>query len=158
VRINTYLLWAIIVAIVFLVIIITIGLFQTPFVNYEGAVNGTNLSYGNVHALQYGTVPTIINGMTAVTSIIIGFSVAIIALVYREHFIRDIRDKSALLILAFYSVIPLTFLVVVYNSLIYGALDFALKWASYALLLSLAEFIFSMLAIYQRLSSQQPQN
>jgi len=151
---NRYLFWAIFVAIMFMVLIIVVGLFQKPFVNYEGAINGTNPFYGNLHALPYGTLPTVINGITTVTSIIIALSGAMIAIVYRGFSVKDTKARLWLLTVAFYSAVPLTMLAVAYNALIYGALDFSLKWVQYALYLSLADFIISMLAIIYRLSSQ----
>jgi hypothetical protein len=106
---------------------------------------------GNTHALNFDTIPTVINGITAVTSIIIGFSGAIIGLVYREDFKKDKKVKIGLLALSFYSAVPLTFLFIVYYSLIYGALEFALKIALFALIFALLDFILSMLAVFIRL-------
>jgi hypothetical protein len=147
--------WGKIVVIFFVVLIMSIGLTLKPYVNYEGSSNGTNLIYGDTHALNFETIPTVINGITAVTSIIIGFSGAIIGLVYREDFKKDKKAKRGLLALAFYSVIPLTFLLIVYNSLIYGALDFALKIALFALIFALLDFILSMLAVFVRLDLEK---
>ena len=154
-KINVYLLWAIVIAILFMVLITIFGFFLTPNVNYEGAMNGTNLFFGETHPLQPETIPTIINGITAVTSIIIGLSGAILGLVYREDFTKDKRSKLALLGFVFYFAVPFTFLLSVYNSLIYGALSFALKLALDALVLALMEFVLSMLAIYIRLDSHK---
>jgi hypothetical protein len=152
---NPYLFWAKITAIVFIILVIVTGLFLKPYIIYEGALNGTNWIYGDTHALKFETVPTVINGITAVTSIIIGFSGAIVGLVYREDFKKDKKVKVALLTLAFYSAVPLTLLLIVYDSLIYGALEFALKWALYALILALADFIIAMLSIFYRLGTQK---
>jgi hypothetical protein len=149
--VNKFLVQAGIVTLVFSVAILAIGFCLKPFVNYEGATNGMSI-YGTTYELQYETIPTVINGMTAVTSIIIGFSGAMVSLVYREHFKKDPKAKLQLLGLAFYSAIPLTMLAVVYNSLIFGALEFSLKFALYALLLSLAFFIISMLTIFYSIS------
>ena len=154
-KINTYLFLALTVTIVFSAGIVVTGLLLNPYVNYEGALNRTNWIYGDTHALNFETLPTVINGITAVTSIIIGFSGAIIGLVYREDFKENRKVRLLLLALAFYSVIPLTFLLVVYNSLAYGALDFALKWALYALTLALLDFIVTMLSVFSRLSLEK---
>jgi hypothetical protein len=139
------------VAIMFLVVIVFTVFFVKPFVNYEGAENGTmgNMSiYGTVHALNYDTIPTVINGITAVTSIIIGFSGAIIGLVYREDFKKGKLVRVFLLFLAFYSVIPLGLLIGVYSALISGALEYALKLALVAIYVALFDFIFTMLVVF----------
>ena len=152
---NFYLISGIILAALSLVLIAIFGISLTPNANYEGAINGTNLFFGETHALNYQTIPTVINGITAVTSIIIALSGAILGLVYREDFSKEKRSKVALLGFLFYFIVPFTFLLIVYNALIYGALIFALKYALDALILALVEFALSMLAIFWRLDSQK---
>jgi hypothetical protein len=151
---NPYSFWAKIITFVFIILVIVIGLFLEPNINFDDAVNGTNWIYGNTYELKFETVPTLINGITAVTSIIIGFSGAMVGLVYREDFTKDKKVKKRLLALAFYSVVPLTILLLVYHSLTFGAFEFAMKWALFALILALADFVISMLAIFYRLDKQ----
>ena len=49
-----------------------------------------------------------------------------------------------------YFAIPFAFLFTVYYSLLYGAFNFALKWALDALVIASTEFILSMLVILYR--------
>lgn len=128
--------------------IVFTSFFLKPYVNYEGALNSTMSTYGNTHPLNFDTIPTVINGITAVTSIIIGFSGATVGLVYREEFKTDKNVRSFLLLLTFFSVIPLVFLLGVYSALINGALDYALKSALVALYLALFDFILAMLVVF----------
>lgn len=151
---DRYLHLATIITIVFIVLIGTIGFFLQPNVNYQNAINGTMLFYGDTHSLNFDVIPTVVNGISAVTSIVIGFSGAIIGLVYREDFFKDRKMKGGLLVLAFYSVIPLGILLVAYSSIIYGALDFSLRYALYALILALNVFIIAMLSIFYRLNKE----
>jgi hypothetical protein len=151
---TVYFYWALITALLFIALIVVFGAYLTPNINYEGVINGTNLIFGQTHPLQPETIPTIINGITAVTSIIIAISGAILGLVYREDF-TDRRSKLSLLGFVFYFAVPFTFLLIVYNSLIYGSLNFALTWALDALVLALAEFVLSMLSIYNKLDSNK---
>lgn len=141
----------VLIVIIFAVVIVFTVFFLKPFVNYEGAVNGTMGSmsiYGTVYALNYDTILTVTNGITAVTSIIIGFSGAIIGLVYREDFKKYKIVKAVLLLLAFFSVFPLSLLIWVYSALINGALEFALKLALVALYIALFDFIFAMIVVF----------
>jgi hypothetical protein len=157
-KINAYLLWIVIASILFMGLIVTFGVYLTPNINYDtNATNldGYNLFFGETYSLQATTVPTVINGLTAVTSVIIGFSGAVIGLIYREDFNKDKRSKLMLLGFLFYFILPLVFLLIVYNALLYGALSFALKWALNALVLALAELILSMLAIFYRLDGEK---
>ncbi len=85
-KINHFLLYGIIIGILFIVVIAISGFFLTPNVNYENSVNGTYSAYGTTHQLQPESIPTIINGITAVTSIIIAFSGAVIELVLPRRF------------------------------------------------------------------------
>lgn len=147
---NAYLILIIAIAIVFIALVVTtIGL--KP--NFDlGTPNGTNIIWGDTYALKFETIPTVINGITAVTSIIIGFSGAIIGIVYREDFNKDKKVKIGLLGIAFYSAVPLTMLLVVYHALIRGAVEFASIFALNALILAFVFFILAMLSIFYRLS------
>ena len=136
------------VAIFFSLAIVFTVFFVKPYVNYEGSVNGTMSSYGTVHALIYDTVPTIINGISTVTSIIIGFSGAIIGLVYREDFKKSKIVKVFLLLIAFFSIFPVSLLIAVYSALFYGALEYALKFALIALYVALFDFTITMIIIF----------
>lgn len=147
--INRLLLDGIIIGVFFVIVVAILGFFLTPNVNYEGSINGTYAFYGVTHSLQPESISTIINGITAVTSIIIAFSGAVIGLVYREDF-KDKISKIVLLGFLLYFAIPFAFLFTVYYSLIYGAFDFALRWALDALVIALAEFILSMIVIFYR--------
>jgi hypothetical protein len=153
-KINPFLFDGIIIGSFFVLLVAILGFFLTPNVNYEGSINGTNFFYGATHSLQPDSIPTIINGITAVTSIIIAFSGAVIGLVYREDF-KDKLSKIVLLGFLLYFAFPFAFLFTVYYSLMYGAFNFALKWALDALVIALTEFVLSMLVIFSRFDSHK---
>lgn len=104
-------------------------------------------------ALQ--NVPTVINGITASTSIVISFSGVVIGMLFREVFKGDNKTKLFFLLMAFYLVIPLGYLSSVYTFLIMGLVDWALKLALNGLILSLFTFVFIMLSAFYRLDSEK---
>ena len=142
--IATYL----IILFAFLVAAIISVLVMTPNINYSNATNVSGL-----YKINYDSIPTIINGITAVTSIIIGFTGAIIGIFY-QAFKEDETSKSLLYISAFYAVAPLSILFVVYYTLLLGFIEVPLKLALIALGLSLINIITVILGSFYRLSQK----
>jgi len=138
------------VVIIFSVLIIVTAVFLTPNVDYSTIPNSTIPLFGIRYQIEYSSMPTIINGITASTSIIIGFTGAMVALFYRI-FEDDDSTKTVLLISAFYEIVPLAFLLFVYIFLPLGFTDGALKLALVALGLSLVSFSNVMLGSFYRL-------
>ncbi len=138
------------VVILFSVLIIVTAVIMTPNVDYSNVPNSTVPLFGIRYQIEYSSIPTIINGITASTSIIIGFTGAMVALFYRV-FDADDSTKTVLLISAFYEIVPLAFLLFVYIFLPLGFTDGALKLALVALGLSLVSFSNVMLGSFYRL-------
>lgn len=133
--------------------------FMIPNINYSDVKNATLPILGTAYQLNFESIPTIANGITAVTSIIVGFTGAIIGIFYRA-FKDDETTKLIILISAFSDILPLVFLFAVYDFLLLGYTDFALKMALIALGLSLANIINVMLGSFYRLArnSRNQQN
>jgi hypothetical protein len=121
----------------------------SPNVDNSGIPNNMT-PFGIRYQLEFGSIPTIINGITASTSIIIGFTGAMVALFYKI-FENDDNTKAVLLISAFYEIVPLVFLLFVYDLLPLGYIDVALKLAFIAFGLSLLSLATVMLGSLYRL-------
>jgi hypothetical protein len=106
---------------------------------------------GKSYWLGFDSIPTIINGITASTSIIIGFTGAIIGVLY-QLFKDDEKTKLRLLLSAFYGLVPLVNLFLVYVLLPMGFTDEALKTALIAFVLSLLNIAIVMLGSFYRLA------
>jgi hypothetical protein len=124
----------------------------TPNIGYNGVISNATL-FGITYQLKFDSVPTIINGVTASTSIIIGFTGAIIGLFYRQ-FENNTQVKNILLYSAFYELVPLTFLFLVYNFLLLGYVDWAIRLSLVAFALSLLTFATVMLGSFLRLTKK----
>lgn len=154
-KISPYLILSIIVGVLSIALLSVFPIYLNSNINLENIINGSNPFFGQTHPIQPESIPTIVNGLTAVTSVIIGFSGAVLGLVYRQDFTADHRSKATILAYLFYFAIPFTFLLIVYNALIYGALNFALTYALNAVVLALTEFVLSMLAIFYKLDKDK---
>lgn len=114
----------------------------------NGQKNTTRVDDGIVVFAEVSlqSIPTVINGITASTSIIIGFIGVMIGLLYREVFFKEEKTRTLLLYVAFFMGIPLAYLSLVYNFLIIGWLDTALRMALAGLILSI--FVFVLISLY----------
>ncbi len=152
-KLNKYFLYAIIVSITFIGTTIWVQFALNPQIDTTGASNGTITVFGNTWriAIPFQTVPTIINGITASTSIIIAFSGAFIGIMFREIFKDDKESKTILLgVLLLFST-PLAYQYVVYTYLALGFLDWALRWSLEGFLLSLTMLILTMILVTRKL-------
>ena len=110
---------------------------------------------GNVVFAKVGlqNIPTLINGITASTSIIVAFSSGIIAYMFRELFPNDRKAKIAFFGISISFIYIFTYLFWVYVLLAIGLIDTALRWSLDGLLLSTLIFIGTILLGYYRLDS-----
>jgi hypothetical protein len=131
---------ALIVAVAIALVFLT--LYLTPYADYS-TTNSTTDFWGTKYKLSFDSIPTIINGVTASTSIISGFTGAIIGIFYRKF--KDEGAQDLLFICAFYILIPMSFLFTSYHFLVIGYVDFATKIAFSALLLSILNLAIVML-------------
>jgi hypothetical protein len=127
-----------------------VALLLSPNVDYSLIPNSTLPLFGVRYQIEYTSIPTIINGITASTSVIIGFTGAMVGLFYKI-FEDDDKTKALLLVSAFYEIVPLAFLLFVYILLPIGYLDQSLKLALVALGLSLISFANVMIGSLYRI-------
>jgi hypothetical protein len=97
-------------------------------------------------------IPTIINGITTSTSIIVAFNGVVIAYMIRELFPTDRKAKIAFFGVFFAFVYVFLYLFWIYLFLATGVIDLALRWSLNGLLLSLLAFILTVLLGHYRLS------
>jgi hypothetical protein len=135
------------------VFVIVIGWNFSPNISYSGVTNSTT-NFGERHQLEFNSIPTIINGITASTSIIVGFTGAIIGIFY-QIFKDDNETKVLLLVSAFYELVPLIFLLGVYVFLLMGFTDGALKMALFAFILSLINIATVILGSFYRITRKK---
>lgn len=131
--------------------VIALLFFLSLHIDYNGVSYNTNIFLGKSYSLSFDSIPTIINGITASTSIIIGFTGAIIGILY-QLFKDDDDTKLRLLLSAFYGLVPLVNLFLVYVLLPMGYTDAALKTALIAFVLSLLNIAIVMLGSFYRLA------
>lgn len=157
-KIFRYGMYLLIVALSFAIIYV-VGFFNSN-VNYANTPYNVTI-FGNSYMLSFDSIPTVINGITASTSIIIGFTGAIIGILF-GLFKDDDDTKQILLFLAFFELVPLFALFSVYMSLLSGYLELTLKMALIALLYSLIDIaivmIGSFIRFYRRRTSTTPSN
>lgn len=112
---------------------------------------------GNVVFAKVGlqNIPTIINGITTSTSIIVAFSGGVIAYMIRELFQTDRKAKIAFFVVFFAFIYVFVYLFWVYIFLATGVIDTALRWSLDGLLLSMLIFIGIMLLGYYRIDKLQ---
>jgi hypothetical protein len=90
-------------------------------------------------------VPTVINGITAATSIIVGLSGAAVGIIVRELFQTNKKASYFLMSILFYFLFVFAYQFVIYILLVSGVIDMALRWSICGLLLALMIFVISML-------------
>jgi len=100
-------------------------------------------------ALQ--NIPTLINGITTSTSIIVAFSGAVIGFMVRDFFPSDKKAKIAFFGVMFSFAYVFMYLFWVYVFLATGGVDLALRWSLDGLLISLLIFVLAMLLGHYRL-------
>lgn len=140
----------------FLVVIVFNQLVLHPQIDVTNNPNSTAIIVGdNVFwaKISLQNVPTVINGITASTSIVIGFIGVVVGILVREVFKDDSKTKIFLLLMVFLAGIPLTYLSSVYSFLLMGYVDWAIRWALNGLVLSLFLFAAIMLFAFHRLTS-----
>jgi FtsH-binding integral membrane protein len=91
-------------------------------------------------------LPTVVNGITASTSIVLGFAGVMLGLLYHEIFSKDEKTRSTLIALAFIFSIPIIYLYSVYSSLVSGDFDSATRIAFTGLII--ASFAFIIIIIF----------
>lgn len=148
---RAFVFYLIIVIVLMSVLIIILATIFSPYVSYEGVTNRTLPFVGTQYQLSFNSVPTIINGITASTSIIIGFTGAIIGIIF-QIFKDNIEMRNILLISAFLESFPLLLLLIVYIVLTQGFVDSALRLSLVAFAYSLLIFAIVMLGSFLRLA------
>jgi hypothetical protein len=101
-------------------------------------------------------VPTVINGITTSTSVIVGFTGTIIGLMVKEIFKNDKKMRRALIYVSFFVGITFVYLFLVYLFLVGGLLEFALRTAVVGFLATLLVFVLTVsLGIYRMTKSDE---
>ena len=108
-----------------------------------------------ISKISLQSVPTIINGITASISIIIGFSGAAIGIMVREIFRNDKKARQYYLSILFLFIYAFAYQLWVYQMLISGDVDIALRWSLCGLLLSILIFGSVMIVAYYRIELQK---
>jgi hypothetical protein len=134
-------------------VVISIGFTFSPKIDYT-SIPYNQTALGNSYWLAFSSIPTIINGITASTSIIIGFTGAIIGVLY-QLLKDDEATKRILLYSAIYELIPLTFLFLVYEFLLLGLIQWATQMALFAFALSLLNIAIAMLGSIYRIAKKE---
>src|SRR5208337_350620 len=94
--------------------------------NTSVVISNGNVVFAKI-ALQ--NVPTVINGINAASSIIVGFSGAIIGIMVREFFKNDNRAKRVFLGIVLLFVYAFSYQLFIYSNLVNGLLDLALRYS-----------------------------
>ena len=113
-------------------------------------LNGTTALYNAQTLIEARTVPTVINGIATVTSIIIGFSGTTIGLLIKSFLQKVSKEREAyyLLSFAFPFAGSLALLYLAYTSLLMGGqgfLESSLRNALAAMVLALSNLLFIIL-------------
>jgi hypothetical protein len=151
-KINPFLVGGVIIT--FVVIVATVGVmfwFQ-PLVDFSGApINSTGEARTPIAAQS---IPTVINGIIAATSVIIGFSGAIIGILFRDIFKEDPKGRAFLFLMIFMFAIALVYPWSTYIYLGIGLFVLAMKWALSGFILSLYLFMLLLLFSLNELTKQ----
>ncbi|HML02980.1 MAG TPA: hypothetical protein VK487_06365 [Candidatus Bathyarchaeia archaeon] len=100
-------------------------------------------------------IPTLINGITASLSVIVGFSGVVIGFMFRE---ANDRDRTYFIVLMVILVLPLTMLWTTYAFLTMNILGFAVRWALSALIVVLYVFFVVIIHTVRVMESQARAN
>jgi hypothetical protein len=155
-KLSIYLIYALVIFGAFLILIVFNQLILHPQIDITNNPNSTAIIVGDnvVWAkISLQNVPAVINGITASTSIVIGFIGVVVGILVREIFKGESKAKIFLLLMAFLLTVPLTYLSTVYSFLLLGYVDWAIRWALNGLVLSLFIFVVIMLFAFHRLTS-----
>ena len=146
---STYYFLAVIISVFFFA-----GMFLTskfnPNISYESASNSTSSFFGNTHSIDFETIPTIVNGMTTITSVIIGFSGAIIGIVFGEN-LKSKAIRRIINVFIYESIAAFAILLAVYFSLLVGDLTDALRYAMLTVIFSICIFSFCLISVFYRM-------
>ncbi len=129
--------------------------FQIDYAN-DNAVNSTEAQKIAQTMIQAQTVPTIINGITTATSIIVAFSIGLIGIMFRGLFKDNQRAKEVFVIFAVLFVFSLAFLfsanvtLATGGNVIFGKSFLETAWTQalvgFAISLFLLLFVFTFIA------------
>jgi putative exporter of polyketide antibiotics len=139
-----------IIGLLIITYVIFIAKFPIDYTN-GNAVNSTIAENNARTMIQAQSVPTVINGIIASTSIIITFSGVIIGLIYREVLQNDNKLKELLIAFTVLFIFSFGYMFYAYNSLATGGQDFLSNswrsaWLGFTYSLFLLMFIFLFIA------------
>jgi len=101
-------------------------------------------------------VPTVINGITTSTSIIVGFTGTIIGIMVREIFKDDKKMRNALQYVSIFIGLTFAYLFLVYYFVVGGLLEMALRTALIGFLFTLLLFFLVMsLGVYRMAKNEE---
>jgi hypothetical protein len=100
-------------------------------------------------------VSTVINGITASTSIVLGFAGLILGLLYREVFKKNEEAKAFLLGMAFVFSIPIVYLYTVYFYLVTDNFDSSIRTAFTGLIIASFAFVTMILYTAYKISTKE---
>lgn len=133
-----------------LYLLIGVFLFSIFWVNL-GAVT----QYGLQIKLKEDSIPTLVNGITASMSVVIGILIAVLGIMLRLAIERkDLKSKQFYLNGMIILLVPVVYLWTTYAFLASGLTQFAVNYALSALLTALLVCILIVLHMYVRLANQ----
>ena len=102
--------------------------------------------------IEPNLIPTLVNGITSSSSVIIGFTGAFIGIMFREMSKKDKKSRNFYFIAIILLILPLTFLWSTYFFLTTGWSEFAVKYALSSLIITLSLFLVIVLRSVKILS------
>jgi hypothetical protein len=101
------------------------------------------------------TIPSIINGLTTATAIIVGFAGTMIGFMVKDYFKNDKKGKNLLYFLSTWVIIIFGYLFVVYLFLTAGVIEIALRLSLFGLILALVIFVCIIIFGVYRVAKQE---
>jgi uncharacterized membrane protein len=133
---------------IFSIVLLSVSVAKFPIDYTNGKADNSTVAENNAKTMiEAQTVPTIINGVAATTSIIIGFSAALIGIVFRELFSNDKIARDLLIAFLTLFIISIFSLFNSYYSLTVTG-QFNLENALRSSMLALTFSIFLLLFVF----------
>jgi len=148
---NIYFVYAIALFVVILIATIWVMFLFHPLIDFTGVP--TNAT-GVPTKIAAQTVPTLVNGIIAATSVIIGFTGTIIGILIRD-FMKDTKARTFLILITGLFGVSFTYPWASFIFLAIGLFEFAVKWALVGFLLSLFLFMVIILFAFSKLSLEK---
>jgi hypothetical protein len=148
-RFVVFMKYAIIGTIIaFILVFGSLGFAKFPIDYTNGKTENATIAENNAQTMiQAQTVPTVVNGIIASTSIIIGFSATLIGIFLRDEFSNDRKAKQIMVGFLVMYILSIAFLLEAYTSLT-TVWSFSLENALKFSLMGLNTSVFLLLFVY----------